>query len=332
MPDPERTGWCSHEQRDAEAGLPRHMRQGKTDHIFHAGAAALAIASVPHVPSRLPESPEGEQVAAASRLGVSELRGHSLSREHLGATTRSDKLNGKPWSKREDHYMRQVYPHVSTKALADALQRSICSVNGRAYTLGLKKSTAYMASPAACRLRRGDNVGWAHRFPKGHVPWTAGRKVGTRGRSGETQFKKGQRPPKWLPIGTVKMDSDGYLRRKIAEGLGGSGNAKVWEFVHRRVWEEAHGPIPKGMRIWWKDGNHFNCALENLELLRGADHMARTTIHNYPPELKQVMRLAGKLRRKLEERANAEEHDRGSAQPPVRDAGSAGGSGEAHGY
>jgi len=39
-----------------------------------------------------------------------------------------------------------------------------------------------------------------------------------------------------------------------------------------------------GLYIWWKDGNHRNCALENLELLSGADHMARTTVHKVSPK------------------------------------------------
>jgi hypothetical protein len=202
----------------------------------------------------------------------------------------------------EDRILRAQYPHCPTTELATALQRPLQSVYRHAVViLGLRKTDEYMASPAACRLRRGDNVGAACRFLPGHVPANKGsRRPGwAPGRMAATQFKKGQRSPNYLPIGTIKMDSDGYLRRKIANGIGGSGNAKVWEFVHRRVWEAAHGPIPKGHRIWWKDRNHNNCALDNLELLSDKEHMARTTIHRLPPELKSTILWAGALKRRI---------------------------------
>jgi hypothetical protein len=198
-------------------------------------------------------------------------------------------------------------------------------VHRLAYKLGLRKTEEYLAGPDACRLRRGDNVGSAHRFKKGQIPHNKGlRRPGYsvgRGRMQTTQFKKGMRSRNWLPIGTVRKDSYGYLRRKITEGVGGSRNTKVWEFVHRRVWEDAHGPIPKGHWIWWKDGDHANCALENLELLTDKEHMGRTTIHNLPAPLKQVIQLTGALKRKINtkrKKENAKEQNVGPAEPSVR--------------
>jgi hypothetical protein len=85
-----------------------------------------------------------------------------------------------------------------------------------------------------------------------------------------------------MPVGTVKPNADGYLRMKVSDfpeppGERGA-NSPNWKFLHVMVWEDAHGRIPKGHRIWWKDRNHKNCALENLELLSDKEHMARTTI------------------------------------------------------
>lgn len=102
----------------------------------------------------------------------------------------------------------------------------------------------------------------------------------------------------------MKFNGDGYLVRKISD-LPNNGRGALdrnWEFVHKRVWEDAHGPIPKGHRIWWKDRNHSNCALENLELLSDKEHMKRTTIHNWPPDLKHAIMMAGALRRKIREK------------------------------
>jgi hypothetical protein len=87
------------------------------------------------------------------------------------------------------------------------------------------KSEAYLASPAACRLRRGDNIGAPYRFTKGHVPANKGlRRPGWGpGRMKETQFRKGERQGRavklYKPIGTERVSKDGYTERKINDGL-----------------------------------------------------------------------------------------------------------------
>jgi hypothetical protein len=226
------------------------------------------------------------------------------------------------WTAAELADLRRLYADSRTADLARRFGRTVLKIYTAAVRYGLKKSAAYLASPSACRLRRGDNVGAATRFKKGHVPANKGlRRPGwAPGRMAETQFKKGHRSSNYLPIGTVRQDSDGYLRVKIANGKGGFGNPKVWAFIHRRVWKAAHGRIPKGHRIWWKDGNHRNCALENLELVTDQEHMARTTIHNLPPEIKQVIQLNAALKRKI---ARLEQHGEKQnlrpAGPPLRD-------------
>ena len=251
-----------------------------------------------------------------------------LGRSHESVKSRVQVLGlrkgRRPLSDEDLRIVTETYPHEPTKKIAERVGRTVDAVHRIAWKLGLHKTEVYLASPDACRLRRGDNVGAACRFLKGSVPRNKGlRRPGYsigRGRMQQTTFKKGQRPRNWLPIGTVKMDCDGYLRRKIAEGIGGSGNARVWEFVHRRVWEDAHGPIPKGHRIWWKDRDHNNCALENLELLTDKEHMARTTVHNLPEPLKRVILLTGALKRKINtkrKKQNAEKQDVGSAAAPV---------------
>lgn len=242
------------------------------------------------------------------------------------------------WSKSDDRLLRQTYPYLPTTEIAEVIGCTKLAAYQRAAVLGLHKSAGYIAEMTE---QLGHNLrlsGAAHRFPKGHVPANKGlRRPGYsvgRGRMATTLFKKGVRQgasaQKWVPVGTVLMNSDGYLRRKIAdqpEAVAGKGARSTnWEFVHRRVWEDAHGPIPSGHRIWWKDGDHRNCALENLELLSGAEHMARTTVQNLPPALKQVLQLTGALKRKIrnrERKLNGEEYSSGPAGSFVCPTGSA---------
>lgn len=205
------------------------------------------------------------------------------------------------WSKRDIETLRAIYPHISTRRVAEQLGRSVSAINGMAPKLGLRKTDEYLASPDACRLRRGDNVGKAHRYKPGHTPankdvkgWDAG------GRSHETRFKTGQRGNKWVPVGTERVNSDGYRDRKVAD----TGYPPVdWRPVHLLIWESHHGSMPPGHAVVFIDGDRTHVALENLVLLTRRELMARNTIARFPPALRHTIRLNRKLQRTIEERA-----------------------------
>lgn len=163
------------------------------------------------------------------------------------------------------------------------------------------------------------------RFPKGHVPVNKGlRRPGWGpGRMKSTQFKAGERSgmaaKNWRPVGTILMDADGYQRIKIREAHPGEahgfGNVRVWPLLQRHVWAEAHGPIPAGYNVCFKDGDKTNCALTNLELVSRRDMMKRNTVHNLPKPLAETIQLLGALNRQIRKRTThaGEEQDRGLA-------------------
>lgn len=229
------------------------------------------------------------------------------------------------WTAKERQTIRRLYPDTETKSIAEQLGRTVSQVYQCAAKMGLHKSPEYLLSPAACRLRRGDNVGAQFRYPKGHVPANKGlRRPGwAPGRMSETQFRRGALSGKaaenWMPIGTIRQDTDGYLRIKVREHLPGEhsgfGNTKVWPLLHRHNWEKEKGPIPAGYAVVFKTRDRSNCAVENLELISRGELMRRNTIHNYPPELKSTIMYLGALKRKVRERA--EKLNGGPAQPSV---------------
>jgi hypothetical protein len=197
----------------------------------------------------------------------------------------------KIWTEQEKEALRELYPDTRTDKLAEMFNCKLYQMYGVARRLGLKKSEAYLASPDASRLRRDSSCGIQHRFKPGHTSWNKGLKgINTGGEA--TRFRPGQMPHNHVPVGTVVKDSEGYLKIKLAE-------PRTWKYLHRKNWEDVHGPTPKEMVLVFKDRNSENCDIENLELLTRKQNMLRNSVHNYPEEIKEVIRIRASLVRKI---------------------------------
>ena len=206
-------------------------------------------------------------------------------------------MNGKPWTPAEDEILRQRYPHELTLDIARDLGRSLSSVYGRAERLELSKTTELRQATGRMSSTHPNTI--ASRFKPGLTAWNKGMK-GLQTGGVETQFKKGHRNGRALenyqPIGAERISKDGYLERKTNDDMP---LQKRWRAVHLLIWEAAHGPLPKGHAIRFKNGDKTDIQLSNLELLSRADNMRRNTIHRYPPELKDAIRTIGRIKRKL---------------------------------
>lgn len=175
--------------------------------------------------------------------------------------------------------------------------------------LGLKKSDAFYERPDCGRL---DGViGKGTRFVKGQAAHNKGKAHPTRGRSAETQFKPGYRGgtalQKYKPIGTERISKDGYLERKINDDMP---LQKRWRAVHLLLWESVNGPLPRGMAVVFLDGNKRNISLDNLELISRSDLMRRNTVHNLPPEIKEMVDLKRHLTRAIHQKEKEHEQNR----------------------
>jgi len=129
-----------------------------------------------------------------------------------------------PWTREDEALLVARYPHEPTSRLARDLRRSMAAVSNRAGLLGLAKG-----------LRR----------PPGWAP----------GRMRETQFKPGVRQGVavrlYKPIGHERLSKEGYLQRKIHDGLP---RQSRWRAVHILVWEAANGPLPEGHAVAFRNG------------------------------------------------------------------------------
>lgn len=198
--------------------------------------------------------------------------------------------------------VRDLYADMPTERLAELLGRSTSSTYNAAAKLGLHKSAQYMASPQACRLRQGDNVGAATRFHAGQTPWNKGMK-GLQMGGVATQYKPGNRSGKAVelhkPIGTERISKDGYLQRKINDDMP---LHRRWRGVHLLLWEESHGPIPPGHAVVFKNGNKADIRLDNLELVSRGALMKRNSYHNYGKDIAQLVQLKGAVTRVINRR------------------------------
>lgn len=101
-------------------------------------------------------------------------------------------------------------------------------------------------------------------FEKGHVPINKGTKGMFNVGGNKTSFKKGQPARNHKPVGTERIDRDGYVIVKVQDD--GPWH-KRWRPKHKVEWEKVHGKIPKGYVLIFLDGNKRNITMENLKLV-----------------------------------------------------------------
>lgn len=210
------------------------------------------------------------------------------------------------WTSDQLTLLRAKYPDTKTADLVDIIGRDINSIYAKAAKLNLKKSAEYLNSPAAARTNGKQGMGT--RFQKGSAPANKGlRRPGySVGRMAETQFKKGNRPHTWRPIGTERHSKEGYLQIKLRDtGV----TRRDYVAIHHLVWELHHGPIPPKHHVAFKDRDKTNITIENLELVSFRDMMKRNTLHNYPKEIAQLIQLNGAVQRKINRRLKDEQSD-----------------------
>lgn len=191
------------------------------------------------------------------------------------------------WTTQEDTALRQLYTQHSNPEIGRRLGRSEPAILNRAHKLGLTKPRGF--PNAGC-------------FQAGIVPWNTGMKGWQAGgRSAESQFKKGELSGRaralLQPIGAERVTKDGILQRKTTtDGRGG----QRWKSVHQLTWIDAHGPIPRGHIIVFKDGNKRNFDIGNLECISYAENMRRNSYHTkYPKEVGLAIQMLGALNRKI---------------------------------
>lgn len=103
------------------------------------------------------------------------------------------------------------------------------------------------------------------------------------------QFKKGKLPHNykrgWF------YSKDGYIVLSV-------GKSKQ-RLKHLYNWEQINGPLPKGYCLRCVDGNKLNTNPSNWKLITRKENMLKNTIHRFPKELVNVIRLKSLILKQL---------------------------------
>lgn len=152
------------------------------------------------------------------------------------------------WTKEEIEFVRKVYPDYTNNEIVKMLKDKFGIETNRRRLQNLKTIYDFKNKKA--------NKGC---FKKGKTPWNKGRPMDpeTWEKVKATAFKKGNTSWNTRPVGSERIQSDGYVYVKIAE-------PNTWELKHRVEWEKHHGKIKEDENIIFLDGNRQNCSIENL--------------------------------------------------------------------
>lgn len=201
------------------------------------------------------------------------------------------------WTPYKISLLRKLYPHTSTKIVAEKVNMSIYSCYNKAYFLGLKKTKKFLGSKESGIFIKGSKIGKNTQFKKGHIPINKGKKQSEYmspeaiEKSKKYRYKKGNIPKQTLYDGAITIRND---KRGIPHKYIRIAKAK-WVELQIHNWSSINGNIPKGMILSCIDGNTMNCEPDNWKLITKKENMLRNTIHQYPEEIKSTIRLISKL-------------------------------------
>jgi hypothetical protein len=142
-------------------------------------------------------------------------------------------------------FIAKNYKGVGPKEMTETLNTKF----NRNYTIGQIKS--YYCN-------NNINSGLKGYFKPGHVPTNKGKK-GSGGWE-PTQFKKGRTPENYRPVGSERVNVEGYIEIKVAD-------PNKWNYKHVEVWEKHNGPVPDGHVVIFGDRNKRNFNIDNLILI-----------------------------------------------------------------
>lgn len=164
---------------------------------------------------------------------------------------------------------------------------------------------SFKAYAQLCK-QKGFLTGRDGRYSKGAVPANKGKKMPFNANSARTQFKKGQLPRNTKHLGHERADKYGYILISVAETNPHTSYERRYVHKHRLLWEQKHGPVPKGMVLKCKgdrsDTDPSNWDLVPRGVLARLNKRPGQRYDNAPAELRPTLMAVAKLQHGLGKR------------------------------
>lgn len=162
-------------------------------------------------------------------------------------------MNGHIYTDAEKEFLKEFVPGHSHKEIRDAFEEKF----------GWPISLMQVQSSIK---RYGLNTGRKGYFKKGQDPHNKGKKmpVEVYEKCKGTMFKKGQMPVNYRPVGSERVNIDGYIEIKIKDPA-------TWRLKHNFVYEQQCGKIPKGHVVIFLNGNKLDTDISNLKLIKRSE-------------------------------------------------------------
>lgn len=154
------------------------------------------------------------------------------------------------WSEEEIEFIKKIYPFYSNKDIVEMVFEEF----------GFKTSVDMVQNVKSRYNLPGKEIPNGGQFKDGFTPWNKGQimRPETREKLKDTWFQKGHRTHNHRPIGSTRVDPDGYTYIKIAD-------PKEWVLYHQMLWEKAHGEkIKDDEVVIFADGDKSNFDIDNL--------------------------------------------------------------------
>lgn len=164
------------------------------------------------------------------------------------------------YSKEHIDWLRENVPGTPYKAVAEAFNsRFNLNQSVQAIELQARKNGIYNG------IKGGQ-------FEKGQTPWNKGVKVRPEvlDKIRPTQFKQGDKVWNHRPIGSERIDKNGYIVIKVAE-------PRKWRLKHLVEWEKYNPPLEKNEAIVFLDQDRRNTDISNLKKVTRSQLAVMTT-------------------------------------------------------
>lgn len=234
----------------------------------------------------------------ARHLNMSSAEVYNQARNHGLSRNKGVPVNKGLWSAAQIKFIRQNFHSMTNVALARKLGKTLTVVRNKCRELGLLHMVMEYWTQEQVEFLKANyrTIGdvelakiFQERWPKQKL-WTSKHIDKKRGYLGLKRTVA-----EWASMRTHRFEPDQY---KDFDGKTfPQGKERIWssngvsrrmikvgkDFVHkaRHVWELSRGPIPKGMKVHFKDGNTLNCSLSNLELLTKSELARKISVRNH---------------------------------------------------